>query len=232
MKAATPFVPVTTSLLRGHRLLLWITLLVMLVAALLAIAVSGQAEPDQRSVWETGAVPIRAMMLVVGIKLTPTVLPTYLYYGITRRTVTRAASAAIGAFAGATAILITAGFLLERAIFNALDHPYQLDREHLFTEVGQVPLVFVEYLLTGAAYLVSGWLIGGSFYRFGWQVAAPALPLSLLPVAGIESLVDDSIPTHPSLPVPVLVVLGLGVLTLGLAAVHALHRSIPLRAGG
>jgi hypothetical protein len=102
MNAATSVIPVSPSLVHRYRLLEWF-------ArgdaggrrARDHLRRAGRARPAQRVGGDVSPGP--GFLLVVGIVLTPAVLPTYLGHGITRRTVILAASAATGALVGFTA---------------------------------------------------------------------------------------------------------------------------------
>ncbi|HEY8471095.1 MAG TPA: hypothetical protein VIL37_00455 [Natronosporangium sp.] len=70
------------------------------------------------------------------------------------------------------------------ARYAAGDHSTALPEPHLFTATDQLHLIFVEYTLVAAAFLVSGWLVGVGFVRLGWLAGPQGGRRAGRPVAG------------------------------------------------
>lgn len=232
------FRPSLGTILRGHFWLLVVGLVVPIVAMLLGLLVDRLGDTLDHSVWEYAGQPARWMLFVIGIVITPMVLPVYVANGVTRRTVTAAAGTAGGLLSLAIAGYLAIGLLVERAIFDATGRQHTFADSHLFTTPGQVHLVVLQYTLVGAAYLAGGWLIGSGYYRFGGWTGTAILPLAVLPMVAMDLALGTG-----QLPVPVLrevrgdadlpvvgaIGLAAAVLVAAAVAIRALTRTVPLQ---
>lgn len=238
MTATRSAAAVLRTLVGAYRPVLWAAMIAAVVAASLGLAIDFRGEPLEQSVWEHAGTPARWVLFVVGLMITAAALPTYVAHGVTRRAFTLAAAAGGALLAVLVALYLAAGYLAERAILTANDRPYELAGEHLFAGVGQVPLVVAEYAAAGLGYLLSGWLVGAAYYRFGALRGTLAAPVGLLPAAlmdnalGVGKWLGFGPPTlgwaTHELSLVGTLGLALAVLAAGLAAVQALTRTIPL----
>ena len=226
--------PVLGSLLRQYHVLLWPIGIVAAVATALGAVVDSLADQAIGSAWEHATGPVRWVVFVFGLVVTPMVLPRYLAHGVTRHTFTWAAALAGGLLAVLTSALLATGFLVERAVYAALEAAQAVAGEHLFTDPVQVHLVLLEYSLLTSAYLVAGWLVGSVYYRFGGWRGTSALPLTVAPVIVVEALLGarwfDLEPAIPDLPA-VAVLLATATIGLALMALRLLTRTVPVPLG-
>ncbi|HLV59210.1 MAG TPA: hypothetical protein VKY81_10145 [Natronosporangium sp.] len=230
-----PVRAVVRTMLREQRWLALTALLLPVAAGAITLLVRAFADVDG-SVWEPGGTALRWMMLVVGATATPLYLPTYVAHGVTRRRFTVAATLAAGGLAAAAAAYLAAGLLVERvlSVAGGAGAP-RLANAHLFDSTGQVHLVVAEYGLAFLAYLVTGWLLGSVYYRYGGWRGTLLVPLALVPLAAVEVLINavdelaGLLGTGPHLAVPLAAGLGLAVVAAGLLAVRVVVRDAPVR---
>jgi hypothetical protein len=78
----------------------------------------------------------------------------------------------------------------ERALYSWQGWSQMMENPHLFTDTSQAGLIFTEFFLLVVSHEVAGWLIGVTFYRFGWWRGLLLLPLCLIPAAATEFLPD------------------------------------------
>lgn len=192
-----------------------------------------------RSVWDYGTQSPKYFSAAVGMTLTPAFFGPVIAHGVTRRTLAVAGSIYLAGAAVTTAMLWVAMYQLERGIYGLQDWTQVLSNPHLFDRTSQAGLVFAEFFLLIVAHEVAGWLIGTSFYRWGFWKGLAMLPLTLVPAAAAELLVgaqwlasalNDSGYDRPPLALSVPAVLL--VSALGLYAVHLLLRPIPMKPPG
>ena len=235
---ARPPVPLATvarTMLREQRWLALVAPLLPVGACAVALLVRAFTGFDG-SVWEPGGTAVRWMLLALGVAITPAYLPTYVAHGVTRRRFTVAAMLTGGGLAVAAAVYVAAGLLVERLLFAARDTGGpRLVNSHLFDSAGQVHLVVVEYGLAFLAYLVTGWLVGTVYYRYGGRRGTLLAPLALLPLAAVEALINayddlaELLGAGPEAAVPLAVGLGLAAVAAGLLAVRVAVRDVPVR---
>lgn len=219
------------SLLRRYRVFLWPIGIVATTAAGLGLLVDLLTGRATGSVWEHAGGPVR-WVFIFGLVITPMMLPPYLAHGVTRRTFTWAAALASGLLVLLTSAFLALGFLVERAVYAALDAPQTLDGRHLFTDPVQVHLVLAEYALLASGYLVAGWLVGSAYYRFGGWRGSLALPLTAAPALVVEVLLGagwfgprDAVAAGTA----VAILLAVAVVGLALVALRLLTRTVPVR---
>ncbi|MFS8520193.1 MAG: hypothetical protein FWJ87_02110 [Micromonosporaceae bacterium] len=227
------------TMLRGQWWLGLVALLLPVGAAAITLVVrtfTYDGSVWEVSAWELGGTSIRWMLFVLGVTVTPLYLPTYVAHGVTRRRFTVAATLAGGGLAVSAAVYLAAGLVVERVLSAAIGAgEAQLINSHLFDSASQVHLVVVEYVLAFLAYLVTGWLLGSVYYRFGGWRGTLLAPLALLPLAAVEALiatVDELaglLGAGPGAAVPLAAGLGLAAVTAGLLTVRVTVRDVPLR---
>jgi ABC-2 type transport system ATP-binding protein len=187
----------------------------------------------RQSVWEGATTPTSWLLFAGGIACAMTV-PVFVAHGVTRRTVTSAAGLLAPIVATAGAVYMAAGYLLERAIHPAGDP--RLSGTHLFERTSQIHLMLTEHALLFAGYFVAGWLVSTGYYRFGMLRGTLLLPVTLLPLAGVEVAMD----THHwavflwwrltgEVPVLLSVALAMAVVFAGYLAVRGLSRAVPVQ---
>lgn len=231
-----PVPAVVRTMLRGQRWLALIALLLPVAATALTLLVRTFTDGVDTSAWEFGGTSVRWMLFALGVAVTPLYLPTYVAHGVTRRRFTVAAALAGGGLAVAAAAYLAAGLLVERVLLAAAGAGGpQLAGPHLFGSTSQVHLIVAEYGVVNLAYLVAGWLVGSVYYRYGGRRGTLLAPLALLPLAGVEvliNMVDDLaglLGPASRAAAPLAACLGLAVVAAGLLAVRAVLRDVPVR---
>lgn len=228
---------VVGALLWSNRVLLPILLAVITAGALLRLAFdqSFGFSGDPRSVWEgTGAI-LRWFLLVVAVCIPVLQLPVLVAHGVTRRRVADATAVLLPLVAVAGAAVMAVGFLVEHAVADAAGQARSVAESHLFDEPTQVHLVLAEYTLVLAAWMVTGWLIGLGYYRFGLHWGTLALPAAVLPMLATEYLFGTALgigldPISAAGPLGVRLAAALAVTVAGVAAARALGRGAALHA--
>jgi hypothetical protein len=129
-----------------------------------------------------------------------------------------------------------AGYLIERAVSAGPGMSQTLQRQHLFDTTVQIHLVLTEYALVFAAYWLSGWLIGIGYYRFGPWLGTLFIVPAMLPASGVEVLLgtgwSEATPSELRLGAdnaPAAIALSVVLIAAGLAAVHAVTRTVPVK---
>ncbi len=145
---------------------------VLLTVNLVANGVWGEVDG---SVWDGTASIFQYAMLAGGIMVVAGYLPVYLTLGITRRDVTIAAMIALVGLAAVGALATTAGYLVERVVFDLADWPHVLVTEHdmhIYDRPDQYGLIFVELFGLYVTHAIAGTLIVAALYRLGWVFGA------------------------------------------------------------
>lgn len=171
------------------RLTRWIWPVAALVAVAL-VAVIANLTPITRSAWEVGGQWPRWWLFALGIAQVAMQLPITVLHGVTRRSALRACGAVWVVVAVAWAAYMSAGHVLEQVLYDRLGWSYALQSPHLFDDGFDVPPMLFEYGSIFLAYLLSGGLVGGLYYRHGGVRGTLLLPLGLLPVLAIEALLS------------------------------------------
>ncbi|MGW6282310.1 hypothetical protein [Kribbella sp. NPDC055071] len=140
------------------------------------------------SIWDYSTQSPKYFSMAIGITITPAYLTLMVAQGVTRRMMSVAASIYLTGAAAATALLWALGYLLERAIYDWQGWEQTFANTHLFSKPTQSGLIFTEFFLLILSHEVSGWLLGITFYRFGFWTGLLLLPLSLIPAASAEFL--------------------------------------------
>lgn len=140
------------------------------------------------SIWDYGTQSPKYFSSAIGITLAPALFNLLIAHGVTRRMFSVAASIILVGAAAATALLWVVAYQVERVIYDWAGLTQVLANPHLFTKTSQVGLIFTEFFLLIIAHEAAGWLIGISFYRFGFWKGLLLLPLGVLPAVAAELL--------------------------------------------
>ncbi|MFC4585813.1 hypothetical protein [Sphaerisporangium corydalis] len=218
-------------------LLLWAALVVLVAVVGAVIAINGSLT---ESAWEKAAQVPRWYALFVGVALVREYLPMYIAHGQTRRQFGAQGAVTVALFAPFLALLLVLGYLLETGIYALAGLEQALGQVHLFTDPGQLPVVFTEYLVEFLAWIVAGAFMGAGFYR--WREGGVfTIPVGVGLVLLAESTVGPGLrlpfllgrlgrlgldlPKSPA----VALAIGLAVLLAGLALTWSIIRDVPLR---
>jgi hypothetical protein len=141
-----------------------------------------------QSMWDYGTQSPKYFSMAMGITLTPAYLTLLIAQGVTRRMFSVAASIYLTAAAIATAGLWVLVYQAEHLIYSSQGWSQALQNPHLFGDTSQRDLIFTEFFLLILAHEAAGWLLGITFYRFGFWRGVLLLPLALIPAAAAEFL--------------------------------------------
>lgn len=229
--------PVTRILVRhGFAWMGWFWPIVAVVFLVIGFFTQRAGDLDH-SVWAFAGSAPKWALFALGIVFATMYLPFLVAHGITRRTVAAAAAAGGAVLALVAAGVMQLGYLVERAVFAALDRTHAIETPHLFRTPTQVHLVLAEYTLVFAAFLLSGWLVGIGYYRFGGIRGTLFLPPALIPIGVVEGAVLasdwpegilDALNVVPG-NVPVAVGASLAVLAAGFVAARALTGGVAIK---
>jgi hypothetical protein len=188
------------------------------------------------SMWDYGTQSPKYFSAAIGITMTPAFFTVLVAHGVTRRMFAVASSIYLVGAAASTALLWVLVYQVEHALYAWQGWTQALANPHLFTKTSQVGLVFTEFFLLILSHEVAGWLIGTSFYRFGFWKGLAMLPLGLVPAIAAELLLVAQwlaqALANTNYHRPPLAVAVPGVLlvsALGLYAVHLLLRPIGIK---
>ncbi len=188
-----PAFRVGTSTVVGLRLTLLIFLaLIFPLFVVIGMLAAGLGDNDT-SMWQNASAgAIKYFSLAIAIRLTAVFLPIYVANGVTRHQVSAGGALFIAIWSGIMTIAIIAGYLIEAPIYRALGAEQTFDVPHLFSSLTDVHLMVAENFLLVSVHMVAGWLIGTTYYRYGWFVPTLLLPITLVPVAVVEVLLGTS----------------------------------------
>jgi hypothetical protein len=216
-----------------YLLFFWAIAIPIFVGIGVGMAMSGHLD---QSTWETAELGgAKYFPFVVGIMITPTMLPLFVAHGVTRRSFSLGAAAFLALYSGVFALIVTAGYGIEYVFYSAYHLPIKLVAPHMFSSTAQLPLVLAEALLVLMAHMTSGLLIGSGFYRLGWwfgllfliPAILPALAADVLLFTGWEGAALHALGIgHPPNPVAVPIVVAL--IAAGMAANLPLVRSVAI----
>ncbi|TCO48573.1 hypothetical protein EV646_104395 [Kribbella antiqua] len=164
----------------------WLIMLVSFLAVGVGfkVAIGG----IDHSMWDYGTQSPKYFSMALGITVTPAYLSLLVAQGVTRRMVSVAIGIFLAGAAAATALLWVLVYQAERALYSWQGWSQTMESPHLFTDTSQAGLIFTEFFLLVVSHEAAGWLIGITFYRFGWWRGVLLLPLSLIPAAATEFL--------------------------------------------
>ncbi len=228
---------VLTAMQVGSRPMLLVYWGVMLIAFTAGgLIVQFFTDGTGHSIWDYGTQSPKYFSMAVGISIVPAYVTAMVAQGVTRRMFSVAASIFLTVAALATAVLWVIGYQIERVVYEWQGWPQAMENRHLFTDTSQIGLIFAEFALLVVSHEATGWLLGVTFYRFGFWRGLAMVPLSLLPAAATEFLLvaqwlggplSELGYQRPPLGVAVPVVMA--VTALGLYAGHRILRPMPLK---
>jgi hypothetical protein len=162
----------------------------LMVAGFLLVGVTFQVVTGvvDHSMWDYGTQSPKYFSAAIGITMTPAFFTVLVAHGVTRRMFAVASSIYLVGAAASTALVWVLVYQVEHALYAWQGWTQALANPHLFTKTSQVGLVFTEFFLLILSHEVAGWLIGTSFYRFGFWKGLAMLPLGLVPAIAAEFL--------------------------------------------
>ncbi|GAB2646112.1 hypothetical protein [Kribbella swartbergensis] len=140
------------------------------------------------SMWDYGTQSPKYFSMALGITLTPAYFTLLIAQSITRRMFSVAASIYLTGAAAATAVLWVLVYQAEHLLYRSQGWAQTLANPHLFGDTSQAGLIFTEFFLLVLSHETAGWLLGITFYRFGFWRGVLMLPLAVLPAAAAEFL--------------------------------------------
>lgn len=165
----------------------WIVMLLAFVAVGLAVQLATGGIDN--SVWDYGTQSPKYFSMAVGIAVTPAYFTLLIAQGVTRRMFSVAVGIFLAGAAVSTAVLWVLVYQAEHALYSWQGWSQTFENPHLFTTTSQVDLIFTEFFLLIVAHEAAGWLLGVTFFRFGFWRGLLWLPVSLIPAAAAELLV-------------------------------------------
>ncbi|HEX2148838.1 MAG TPA: hypothetical protein VHI31_01495 [Actinomycetota bacterium] len=164
---------------------LWIPFVVFVATLVGLVAFFGEI---RTSGWEKAAQLPRWYAGAIGVYMTALYLPVYIAHGRTRTEFLKQAPLAMLVTTTVLSLLMTIGFALEYVAYRIAGWPQTLSSTHLFESPTEFGLVFVEFWLAFAVWIVAGTFLGAGFYR------NPGLGFLLLPVALLAvTLIESSL---------------------------------------
>ncbi|HLR95345.1 MAG TPA: hypothetical protein VK053_12510 [Jiangellaceae bacterium] len=175
---------VATDLLVTSRwtLVSFIAIVVVLFTGIgLILIVTGTHAEQDGSVWEQASHAVRYFPLAIGIMIPTAFMLTELSLGVTRRDFAIGASAFALVVGLVMAALMAGGLLVEGPIFDAIGLEHGFNMNHVAERPDQVELVLLEYTIAVTAHVLTGWLIGVTYWHTGGVTGTILLPLTVLP---------------------------------------------------
>ncbi|MFI5730738.1 hypothetical protein ACIA49_11505 [Kribbella sp. NPDC051587] len=173
----------------GSRPMLLVYWAVMLIAFMAGgLIVQFITDGTGHSVWDYGTQSPKYFSLAVGISVVPTYVNAMVAQGVTRRMFSVASSIFLTTAALMTAVIWVIGYQIERVVYDSQGWAQTMENRHLFTSTSQVWLILAEFGLLVVSHEATGWLLGVTFYRFGFWRGLAMAPVSLVPAAATEFL--------------------------------------------
>jgi len=163
--------------------LLWIGVVLVVTALVIGVAIWGSID---QSGWDVFVriIPHWYVGCVSGF-IAFSYLPSAIAHGQTRRDTAVQILIFTVVMAVALALLVVAGFLIERVLYGVMDWPQAVDAGQRYTSSGQVHLIFLQYAPQFLVWAAAGVLVGAGFYRSEGEGAFALFVSSLtLSVAG------------------------------------------------
>ncbi len=183
-------VPAAQIVVFGHLVWLGLVWLASVVVYAAVVAAVGRWGSVDESLWQSVVAGWqRYVIFGAGITIMTTFLRMLVRNGATRRTVSGAATIAMGVIAGLVALLNVVGFAVERLVYDANGWTQAL-RSDAELAWADLPRVAVDNALVVAAYYVAGWIVGTCFYRWGVVGGLLRLLPALVPAALMELVVS------------------------------------------
>jgi hypothetical protein len=180
---------VLLAMMTGTRQMLvgyWAVMLVSFLAV--GIAFKLATGGIDHSMWDYGTQSPKYFSMALGITLTPAYFSLLISQGITRRMFSVAASIYLTGAAAATAVLWVLVYQAEHLLYQSQGWSQTLANPHLFGDTSEAGLIFTEFFLLVLSHEAAGWLLGITFYRFGFWRGVVMLPLAVVPAAAAEFL--------------------------------------------
>ncbi|QSB14389.1 hypothetical protein JQS43_23320 [Natronosporangium hydrolyticum] len=165
-------------------------------------------------------------------------IPVLVAHGVSRHHSALAAGRAALLIAAGMSAAVWVGLVVEWTAHRVAGLPHRIDGSHLYANVGELHLVFTEYFLIFAAFIVAGWLVAAGYLRLGPRWGTVALPLTFAPgplglaaiAAGWRGPVDEDSPGWVSTAHPLAAVsIAAAVMLAGLAAAYLTNRRAPIK---
>jgi hypothetical protein len=173
--------------------LAWVWALALLVFLVLMVGGELRDATHDDSLWQgMGAGWQRWVLLAAGVTMVPTFGPMLISNGVTRATLSTAATTTMAVLAVAGAAVVVIGYAVEDAFYARNDWLHVAGAEDV--PAGGLRFaaeVWLHNALGLAAYFASGWLIGAAYYRLGKDVAWLLILPGLVPAAAAEVLLDS-----------------------------------------
>ncbi|MBH5319997.1 hypothetical protein I6N90_19535 [Paenibacillus sp. GSMTC-2017] len=180
-------------LFRNYRLLLFVYSLIFLSIFLLinisySTGLISNPSTTMPEIWDSVSISPNIFLLVLGIMITTLTLSGFVSNGLTRRHFVAGTTLFMLAMSLAFSIIMLIGYPLGNLTLQAFGVPWDLQYPHLLSMILNNIFIFFGYFSTG-------WLIGSTFYRFNWKVAAPLALISYMPAIGMEWIIEiDNMP--------------------------------------
>ncbi len=190
-----PAVKVAGGLARGFRwpLMIYGLIYVLMFAAVqLAMSIFNMSEDSAASLWGGFGISPKMFLLVLGILLTPFMLPAFVANGVTRKRFVQGTTLMIALLSVLFALLATAAYPLAAYFFDQAIWSEQMDYGQLFTSSEQYGIIFLDHVLQFFTYFVTGWMFGSLFYRFDWKWATVLLFPAMAPFIVVEAALSVS----------------------------------------
>jgi hypothetical protein len=219
----------------GLAVLYWAGFVLVVAGIIAAVARFGTVD---HSIWEQAAAAPPWYALFIGVHVMNNVLPMYVAQGLTRHEFSIQAAIFALIFAAVLAALVTAGFVLETALYRVMDWPQDLTERHLYAAADDFLLIFMESWLQIPVWFGVGALIAVARYRFdatGLLTIVPALiPIALVDIAigsyaGPADTLFDRFAEPASLPLVASAALCLVAFLFVAAMTWPIVRDVPLR---
>jgi hypothetical protein len=159
----------------NSRIVPWFWGVVLLSLAVVG-AILGAAHVAGLNLWPGYVLtPCKYFLLVVATHAAAVQLPIHVGHGVTRRQYSFGAATFLGVAAAGFAAATVASFAF--GAFGKVIGGGTVGA----VPVGEAPSLFVEAIVLYAAYICSGWLFGGLYYRLSGWVRVAVIPLGALP---------------------------------------------------
>ncbi|TDD13818.1 hypothetical protein E1218_33975 [Kribbella turkmenica] len=164
----------------------WIVMVVSFVAV--GVGFKLATGGIEHSTWDYGTQSPKYFSMALGITVTPAFFSLLIAQGVTRRMFSVAAGIYLTGAAVATAALWVLVYQVEHGLYDWRGWAQTLANPHLFGDTSQAGLIFAEFFLLILSHEAAGWLLGITFYRFGFWRGVALLPLAVVPAAAAEFL--------------------------------------------
>jgi hypothetical protein len=182
--------PSTHVLLFGH--LAWLGFVWLAATVVYAVVVSCVARWGSldESLWPSVAGGWqRYVIFSAGVTIATTFLRMLVRNGVTRRTLSTAATITMAVIAVFVGLWNVAGMAVERVVYDANGWSQALHSDAVL-QWGDLPRVGIDSALVVAAYYACGWIVGMCFYRWGVVGGLLRLLPALVPAALMELVVS------------------------------------------